>query len=333
MTAFARLCLSALVAQVLPVFSAPPAPDWNLADHLRPEQVVVQSHRGAGFLAEENTVAAFELGWKLGATPECDLRTTLDGVIVTFHDANFARVVKGVDPQLARKGVKDLTWDELRRLDVGAWRADQFVGRQVSRLTDAFAAMRGRPERNLYLDIKQVKLPQLAQEVIAYGVERQVIFTTPNPDLIAEWKQRVPASQTLLWMRGDEAGLRQRLDKLRAGGFAGITQLQVHIFPTQTIDEALRLAAITADKIGTTVEAVRASGQAFTLSDAFLRELGRELRSRGILFQALPYSSDISVCSRLFDLGVASIATDYPDAVLREIRAYCARGSGGAAAR
>src|SRR6266851_4894373 len=72
------------------------AADWNITDHIPLERIIVQSHRGAGVLAEENTVAAFELGWKLSTYPESDLRTTRDGVIVTFHDENFSRVVKGV---------------------------------------------------------------------------------------------------------------------------------------------------------------------------------------------------------------------------------------------
>lgn len=305
--------------------SGPLIAKWNIADHFAPEAIIVQSHRGAGALAEENTVAAFELGWQMGTIPECDLRTTSDGVIVTFHDANFARVVKDVSPTMRQQGVKDVTFTELLKLDVGAWRGDQFVSRKISKLTDAFAAMKGRPERRLYLDIKQVSLPQLADEVKAYGVERQILFTTPDPALIAEFQKLVPDADSLLWMRGNEEDLRARIAALSADGFKGITHLQIHIFPTQTIEEALALATITADRIKTTVAAAQASPNQFTVSDAFIRDLGEELRSRGVLFQALPYTTDISVCDRLFDLGVMSIATDYPDKVRDEIRAYCAK--------
>src|SRR5512138_1889134 len=77
------------------------------------ESVIVQAHRGAGNLAPENTLEAFELGWKLGAIPEADLRTTKDGVIVAFHDANFKRVVKGASPELQKKGVADISFAEL----------------------------------------------------------------------------------------------------------------------------------------------------------------------------------------------------------------------------
>ncbi|HEY2573505.1 MAG TPA: glycerophosphodiester phosphodiesterase family protein [Verrucomicrobiaceae bacterium] len=304
------------------------SPDWNIVDHILLEKVVIQSHRGAGVLAEENTVAAFELGWKLGTYPECDLRTTTDGVIVTFHDENFSRVVKGVSPELAKKGVKDLTYEELMKLDVGAWKGDAFVGRRVSRLSDAFAAMRGRPERHLYLDIKNVDFKQLAAEVRAAGAERQIVLASPKPDQIREWKTLVPESDTLLWMRGSEADLRKRIDALRKDGFTGITQLQIHIFPNKTIEEALKIAAITPDKIKTTVESAKSSANRFTLSDDFIIELGRELRKHNILFQSLPYTSDTSVYAQLLDLGLASFATDYPDVTMREIKAYYDRKRG-----
>src|SRR5204863_4594843 len=103
-----------------------------------------------------------------GTIPESDLRTTSDGVIVAFHDDNFQRVVKGADPGLQKKGVADITFEELSKLDVGAWKGEQFVGRRVSRISEVFALMRGKPERRLYLDIKNVKLRQLAEEVRHY---------------------------------------------------------------------------------------------------------------------------------------------------------------------
>src|SRR4051812_44789118 len=87
------VCLTTLVHAV----EAPDAKtQWTVRGHILPNKFVIQSHRGAGVLAPENTLEAFELGWKLGTVPESDLRTTKDGVIVAFHDNNFSRVVKGV---------------------------------------------------------------------------------------------------------------------------------------------------------------------------------------------------------------------------------------------
>jgi hypothetical protein len=52
-------------------------------------------------------------------------------------------------------------------------------------------------------------------------------------------------------------------------------------------------------------------------------ETGRELRSRNILYQALPWgAADAKIYARLLDLGVMSFATDYPKQTLDAVRRY-----------
>ncbi|MDR0353927.1 MAG: hypothetical protein LBI02_11515 [Opitutaceae bacterium] len=69
---------------------------WNLADHIPVDKTIAQSHRGAGVLAEENTIAAFETGRALGTWPACESRTTRAGVIVTFRVGNGRRAGKSI---------------------------------------------------------------------------------------------------------------------------------------------------------------------------------------------------------------------------------------------
>lgn len=290
-----------------PADSAPLKSQWNVRDHVPLDKFVIQSHRGAGELAEENTLEAFELGWKLGTYPEADIRMTKDGVIVAFHDNDFSRVVKGVSEEMKKQGVADVTFAELSRLDVGAWKGDQFKGRRVSRMTEVFARMKGRPERHLYLDIKNVDLKQLAAEVKAAGVARQVVLASSKHDIIREWKALVPESDTLLWMGGTEEAKRKAIAALRKADFAGITQLQAHVrFPGDAKDVK--------------------PGEPFSPSRAFLVELGGELSGRGILFQTLPYgATNAATYWQLMDLGLASFATDHPEVTLKAVRDYYAQ--------
>lgn len=275
--------------------------EWTVRGHVPPEKFLIQSHRGAGVLAPENTLEAFELGWKLGTVPECDLRTTKDGVIVTFHDANFARVVKGASAALQKKGVKDITFAELQKLDVGAWKGENFANRRVSKLSEAFKLMTGKPERQLFLDIKNVDFKQLASEVREHKVARQIIFTSTKYEQIQEFKKLVPEAQTLHWMGGTEEELKTRLEKLRAENFAGITQLQLHV------------------RLNTN----NASAEPFNLSRGFIRSVGEELRKRKILCQSLPWDvTDAKVYWQLLDLGIMSFATDYPDVTIKAVRDY-----------
>src|SRR4051812_22513305 len=95
-------CGIVMLITTLAAAQTPKKSDWTIKGHIAPEQFVIQSHRGAGELAEENTPEAFELGWSLGTVPESDVRTTKDGVIVAFHDNNFARVVKDASEELKK---------------------------------------------------------------------------------------------------------------------------------------------------------------------------------------------------------------------------------------
>jgi glycerophosphoryl diester phosphodiesterase len=275
----------------------------NARAHVPLGDFVIQSHRGAGVLAPENTLGAFELGWKLGTVPESDLRTTRDGVIVAFHDPDFSRVVKSASPELQKKGVKDITFAELEKLDVGSWEGKQFEGRHVSKMTEVFALMTGKPERRLYLDIKNVDLKQLAGEVRDAQVEKQVILASTHYPVICEWKKLIPEGQTLLWMGGPEKQLKKRIAALRAANFDGVTQLQIHIY----------------------LNTNSASAGPFTLSRQFLKSTGEEVRSHGILYQALPYNTtDPKVDWQLLDLGFDSFATDHPKLTLKAVRDYYA---------
>jgi len=197
--------------------------------------------------------------------------------------------------------VVDVSFADLSKLDVGAWQGDQFLGRRVSRISDVFERMRGKPEHCLYLDIKNVDLKRLAKEVRQHDIAAQVILASTVYDVIQSWKKLVPESQTLNWMGGSEPALQKRLADLRSKNFEGITQLQLHIF----------------------LNTNNATVEPFTLSRRFISATGEELRQRGILFQALPWGvAEQPVYHQLLDLGVASFATDHPEVTLNAVSNY-----------
>lgn len=305
-TLFASACFTALA--VLPIRGA----EWNITDHIPRGQVIIQGHRGVGYLAEENTMESFEMAWAMGIYPESDLRMTKDGVIVPFHDNDFSRVVKDASPELKKKGVKDLTYAELSQLDVGSWKGEQFKDRRVLPMSAVFELMRGHPDRHLYMDIKSIEFPLLAAEIRKYGLERQIVLASRQVEQLREWKALVPESETLLWVHGNEAGISRDFARYRREKFAGITQLQIHVYPKITADSW----APPVDESG--------PENLFRLRNDFLRGIGEELRAHGVVFQTFPYTDDPSVYGRLLDLGVMSFATDHPDIALREIKAYYA---------
>ncbi|MFC0582646.1 glycerophosphodiester phosphodiesterase family protein [Micrococcoides hystricis] len=71
------------------------------------------SHRGSD-MSRENTAAAFQAVAQLGFRYfETDLRTTLDGKLVCFHDSVLDRVTDRRGP------ISKYTWDELKDVRVG----------------------------------------------------------------------------------------------------------------------------------------------------------------------------------------------------------------------
>lgn len=270
----------------------------------------IQAHRGAGIARPENTLESFMWSWQRQVTPEADLRTTKDGVIVCFHDKNFKRVVSNIEPDRAKLGIKDLPIAEIEKLEVGSFRGEQFAGQHIPRLSRVFAEMTGHPQRLIYLDIKQVDLDALVRMIRKYKVASQVILATKHHKLIREWKQRVPESLTLLWNGGSEKELTKRLEAVRKADFEGITHLQIHV------------------KVGDLD-----SDEPFMPSIAFLEKTRDELKARGIVFQVLPWKcSDPRAYARLLDLGVESFATDYPELTLKAVQAHrakCRKGGKG----
>jgi glycerophosphoryl diester phosphodiesterase len=91
-------------------------PRSKAADHpfFEGERTLVIAHQGGRGLWPENTLLAFQRSLDLGVDVlEMDLRGTSDGQIVVQHDGSVERTTEGSGL------VRELTLDELRRLDAG----------------------------------------------------------------------------------------------------------------------------------------------------------------------------------------------------------------------
>ncbi|MDR1963611.1 MAG: hypothetical protein LBQ50_07510 [Planctomycetaceae bacterium] len=271
--------------------------EWNVRDHIPLDQFTIQCHRGAGNLSPENSLEAFEIAWNLATIPEADLRLTKDRVIVAFHDNNFKRILPNASEEVQKQGIADLTLDEVKKLDIGIWKGEQFAGQRVATLREVCDVLKKYPKRQIYIDIKKVDFVQLARET--EGVHPQLILASSNHEEIKQWKKLAPKSFTLHWMGAAEEKLTERLNQLEKVQFDAIDQLQIHV------------------NINNNKE-----GQ-FSPSDDFLRKTGERLRGYGILFQTLPWNgNDPKIYQRLLDLGVASFATDFPDVTIDAVRNY-----------
>ena len=288
--------LVCIVLLVLPFHLVADEPKpWNVRDHIPLEKITVQAHRGAGVLAPENSLEAFGIAWNLKVIPEADIRMTSDGVIVSFHDENFTRILPTASDEMKKKGIKDLTYAEVVKLDIGAWKGREFEGQRIPCLREIVDVLMKHSERRIYVDIKNVDFDQMAKET--QGVHRQMILASTKYDEIKRWKEVAPESFTLHWMGGTEVNLKERLAELEKNRFRHIDQLQIHVRVNQD--------------------------GAFEPGKAFLKQTGEKLREYNILFQVLPWEcKETDTYKRLMDLGVASFATDYPDVTMQAICQY-----------
>ncbi len=91
----------------------------------------VVAHRGGGSLAPENTLAAFEIGARLGfKLAECDVKLSADDELFLLHDDTVDRTSNG------HGAAADLSYQTIAALDAGSWFDGKFAGERMPTLTD-----------------------------------------------------------------------------------------------------------------------------------------------------------------------------------------------------
>lgn len=283
----------------------------------------LEGHRGARGLAPENTLAAFRRALEIGvSTLETDMAVTQDGVIVISHEPFLnPDLVRGPDGHwLAAPGppIHALTLDQLRRYDIGrtdpsSKYARQFPeqqpadGERFPKLTEVFDLVKssGKPVR---LNIETKITPtsgtdtpdplEFAALVVAtvQGANMSDRVTVQSFDwrTLIEVKRRAPAIETsCLTIQTSTMDTVKATDGGASPWHAGL---------------ALR------DFGGSLPALVKAAGCA-TWS-MYWRDLNaKDLAAAHALgLKVLPWTvNDRTDMTRLIDLGVDGIITDYPD--------------------
>ena len=89
-------------------------------------KVEIIGHRGASYLAPENTVASANLAWEKQADAvEVDIYLTQDSKIVVIHDSTTKRTA-GQDMEVAKSTAR-----QLRELDVGSFKNVDYAGEKI----------------------------------------------------------------------------------------------------------------------------------------------------------------------------------------------------------
>jgi len=158
----------------------------------RPVEII--AHRGASHLAPENTMASVLLGWEKGANVELDVYLSSDNQIVVIHDSTTKRTA---GPELK---VAETTANELRKLDVGSFKSEDYAGEKIPFLSDIVKTIP--PGRKLYVEIKCGKeiLPLLHRLLVDSGKMSQIVIIGFDLETVAASKKLIPVPT--YWLKG-----------------------------------------------------------------------------------------------------------------------------------
>ncbi len=262
-------------------------------------------HRGDGQGRPDNTMEAFLYTWGRGYTPESDIRYTLDGKIVAFHDN-----------KLKGREIGKWTWAELREEDVGSYRDPMFSTCRVPTWETIFTAMEENPSRRIFIDWKDVEPEKVAEMVKRHHLEKQCWFLACNYEALRRYKRALPDGLTGRWTwTGDwshfdfdapgvlekrEAFQRKLYEEMRVLGFGDIDNVQVH-------------CQVRFDGSGN----VRFCPQPETLR-AWAAEIKAAGKEASIYVESTD-GTDPVVYKLLWKMGFDSFGSDYPEAIYKAI--------------
>jgi glycerophosphoryl diester phosphodiesterase len=180
----------------LPFLVLPPLTLWVSLSRYLPERppVRVTAHRGHARAAPENTLSAMRKAIASGADyAEMDVQQTADGKVVLLHDRDLRRVAG-----LSRR-LDELTYDEVRRLDVGSWFGPAFAGERVPTLAEVIRLCRGKIRLNIELKFfgPDRRLAQAVADIVReQDLESDCLVTSLSYDALLEAKQHNPRLRT-----------------------------------------------------------------------------------------------------------------------------------------
>lgn len=292
--AWALLCVGVVWAA-----DCAPGANWGRLDYLNRGQI----HRGGGRdTRPDNALETFLWCWGHGVAPEADVRLTKDGVAIALHDDDLRRIGRGLSPELAKTPVKDLNWVDIKDVDVGSYLSPEYASTRIATFESIAAVMAGRPERLLFVDEKGASPRQIAEIARRFGVERQVIYTSPHFQLMAEWQKEVPGGLGMVWLgtwaKDNSPTSVAKADKflddsfraMAASNWVGISQVQIHVRTDFSKDDP------------------------FCPSTAAIRRSIALLHAKGITVQGVSWTEgkNPEVYRRLWDLGFDNLCSDDP---------------------
>ena len=146
---------------------------WDAPFSLTPPKngdIYVVAHRGVHQGIPENTLPAYQKAIDLGCDfVEIDVRTTKDGKFVSIHNDEVDKYASGISGK-----VKDFTYKELRKIDIGHKTGKEWAGTQIPSFEEILDLCKDKI--GIYLDLKDAPVEPLVKLIQERDMENQVLW-------------------------------------------------------------------------------------------------------------------------------------------------------------
>lgn len=181
-------------------------------------QNTIIAHRGASYLAPENTIASAKLAWELGADAvEVDVHLSRDNRVMVIHDENTKRTCNGKKTL----NIEDTPSIILRDLDAGIWKGEEFKGEKIPFLEEILETV---PEnKTLVVELKSNEkiLPALSRVLEDYEKRNQIVFISFGWKTILKTRKAFPNNKCY-WLSSLKPGLKKRMEDAAKKGLDGV---------------------------------------------------------------------------------------------------------------
>ena len=167
-------------------------------------QPEIIAHRGATYLAPENTLTAFENAMDLGADGvEMDVQQTKDKGLIIHHD-----YLIDIGMELSAK-IYDLTVGELESISLTKWNGVDITTEKLATLDEALSFCKGLENCTIQLELKAPILndpdfiPNVVEHIRAADIADRLILVSFRHDLLQQAKALMPELRIGILTLGD----------------------------------------------------------------------------------------------------------------------------------
>jgi glycerophosphoryl diester phosphodiesterase len=176
------------------------------------------AHRGASYLAPENTVASAKLAWELGADAvEIDVHLSADNRVMVIHDSDTKKTSMGESNYV----ISETKSDVLRKLDVGSFKDDKYIGEKIPFVEEILETVP--KDKTLVIEIKcgEEVLPALVKAIDQSGKADQLVFISFGWETIQQTKKTFPLNKCY-YLRMNPVGLKTKMKEAAEFGLDGV---------------------------------------------------------------------------------------------------------------